>query len=63
MIVTPTHMTEAGRQAIIAAGRAVIERNNQLRAQRELRAFLQRQGEPVRDVPAYRVPTLLKVCK
>jgi len=57
------HMTEAGRQAIIAAGRAVIERNNQLRNERTLREFQRQQSEPVRNVPAYRVPTLMRVCK
>lgn len=55
------HMTEAGRQAIIAEGRKVIERNNQLRNERSLRAFVWRQGEPLRDVAAVRVPTLMRV--
>lgn len=60
----PSHyISPEGLLSIQASNRAVIERNNQLRAQRDLRAFVQRQGEPVRDVPAYRVPTLLKVCK
>lgn len=54
-------MNEAARQAIIAEGRKVIERNNQLRNERALRAFVQRQGEPVRDVSAVRLPTLMRV--
>lgn len=55
------YMTPAAHAAILAANREHRARLAALRAQRPLREFLERQGQPVRDVPAVRVPTLLRV--